>query len=290
MSETTQLQLLDFKHPRKPKKTKWRALARWHQSMCVLTTELWGALLTHETVVTAAKIEPFQCRSAFQQLPDDGFGVHFAVGASRFPSLFVFSRRQLHGLLADILNLEQTGWPEPRKFTRGEQSMLDLMFQRIADAISEAIPGPEATSCAFLGTFDKPERTRLFSQVDEVFVCELQIKSRFGTEPAYWLLPKTETEQLIGAELHEDEAEERGIHPGLASLAQRIQVDVVVELGHCDIAMSQVAQLAVGDVLVLDQPIHRPLTAYVSGERKWLGQPLRIGTRQGFEIGEMLAD
>lgn len=290
MTETTQLQLLDFNHPRKPRKTKWRALSRWHQSMCVLTSELWNALLSQPVTVSGANIEPLQYRSAVQQLPEDGIGVHFAIGSTKFPSLVVFSRRQLLGVLADILNIDGSAWPDVRSFTRAEQSMLVVMFQKIADSISDAIPGPEATPCSFLGTFDKPERTRLFAQVDEVFVCRIKIKSRFGDETAYWLLPRTETEQLIGEDLNEDEAEDRGVHPNLVSLAKRIHVDIVVELGQCDVSMSQVSQLSIGDVLVLDQPIHRPLTAYVSGEPKWLGQPLRIGSRQGFEVVQLISD
>lgn len=290
MTETTQLQLLDFSHPRKPKKTKWRVLSKWHQSMCMLLTESWNALLSQKMTIAPTKIEPFQCRAALQQIPDDTVGVHFEIGTSRFPSVVVFSRRQLHGVLADILNVAGDEWPEVRKFTRAEASMLTVMFQGIAQAVSEAIPGPEATTCAFVEMFDNPERTRLFSHVDQVFVCEISAESRFGDEKAFWLLPKIETEQLIGEELHEDDADDRGVHPNLVSLAQRINVDVVVELGQCDVTMSQVTQLSVGDVLILDQPIHRPLTASVSGEKKWLGQPLRVGPRQGFEVVQLISD
>lgn len=290
MTESTQLQLLDFNNPRKPQKKKWRALSKWHQSMCLLMTESWNVLLSQKMTVSPGSIEPNQCRTALQRFPDDAVGLHFTVGSTQFPSLMVFSRRQLQGVLADILNVEGDEWPEPKKFTRGEESMLHEMFRGIAEAISEAIPGPEATQCSYVGMFEKPERTRLFSQIEEVFVCEITVASRFGSETAFWLLPKMQTEQLIGEELHEDDVEDRGVHPNLVSLAHRIEVEIVVELGHCDISMSQVSQLSVGDVLILDQPIHRPLTATVAGERKWLGQPLRIGPRQGFEIVELISD
>jgi flagellar motor switch protein FliM len=290
MTDSDQVQLLDFSNPRKPKKTKWRVLSKWHQSMCMLMTEAWNVLLTQPMTIEPAKIEPFQCRRALFELPDNSVAIHLTIGTAQFPSVMVFSRRQLHGILADILNVAGESWPEAGKFTRAEESMLSVMFQDVARSISEAIPGPEATTCMFHGMFNNPERTRLFSAVEEVFVCEISAKSRFGDEPAFWLLPKKATEQLIGEELQEDEIEDRGIHPNLVSLAQRINVDVVVELGHCDITMSQVSQLAVGDVLVLDQPIHRPLTAYASGERKWLGQPLRIGSRQGFEVVQLISE
>lgn len=290
MTESTELQVLNFKNPRKPKKTKWRALSKWHQSMCTLMTESWNTLLSRKMSIKAVKVETFQCRTALLELPENAIGIHLAISQDRYPSLMVFSNRQLHGVLADILNVESEEWPEPGRFTRAEESMLGVMFQSAANAISEAIPGPEATTCVYMGMFEKPERTRLFAHVEDVFVGEISLTSRFGNETALWLLPKTETEQLIGEELHEDETEERRIHPNLVTLAQRIDVDVVIELGHCDITMSQVSQLAKGDVLILDQPINRPLTACVSGERKWLGQPMRMGSRQAFEIVQLISE
>lgn len=290
MTGTPQLELLDFKHPRKPKKTKWRALSRWHQSTCVLITESWNALLSKQITMEATIVEPMDCRAALQKLPDESMGLHFVLGANRFPSLMVFTRRQLHGVLADILDMPGEEWPEQRRFTRAEESMLSVMFQGLADAISDAIPGPEATSCMYVEMFDKPQRTRLYAQIDDLFLAEIKVTSRFGEETAYWLLPRVETVELIGHELHEEDPEERKVHPSLVSLAQRIEVDVVVELGKCDISMSQVTRLAAGDILVLDQSIHRPVTAQVAGESKWLGNPIRVGPRQGFEVVKVITD
>jgi flagellar motor switch protein FliM len=287
--ESAQLQRLDFSSPRKPPGTKWRALAKWHQGLCMLTAESWNVLLSHEVTISPTRSEPQQYRSALAKYPELARGVQLTIGPDEFPSLVVISQRQLHGLLADILNLPGTEWPPLRKFTRAEQAMLDVMMQKFAVAAGDGIPGPEATSCKFAGLLERPERTRLFAQINEVFVCEFEIKSRFGVETGCWLLPRRGTEELLGEEYPEEDPEVRGVHPTLESLARRIEVDVVVELGKCDIAMSQVAELSVGDVLILEQPIHRPLTAYVSGERKWLGQPLRVGTRQGFEVVELVS-
>ncbi|MEZ6123457.1 MAG: FliM/FliN family flagellar motor switch protein [Planctomycetaceae bacterium] len=290
MTDTQTPQLLDFNNPRKPRKTRWRVLSKWHQSICVLTTEAWNALLAHETTLSPSLMDPYQCRDALRRLPEDGIAVQFTIGPGAFPSLIVFPRRQLHGLLADILDLSGEDWPESRRFTRAEESMLNVMFQGLAHAISDGIPGPEATACLFVEMFDKPQRTRLFALIDELFVGEISITSRFGTETAWWLLPRKETEELIGKELQDEEVEERQEHPHLVSLTQRILVDVMIELGRCDVTMSQVADLAVGDVLILDQSIHRSLTGYIAGRPKLLGKPVRIGPRQGFEVAELIAD
>ena len=82
MTETAQLQLLDFNSPRKPRKQKWRALSKWHESMCVLSTESWNALLTQKMTIASAEIEPAQWRTALQKLPTDAVGLHFVIGSS----------------------------------------------------------------------------------------------------------------------------------------------------------------------------------------------------------------
>lgn len=290
MSDTQQLQLLDFTSPRKPRQRHWKALSKWHESMCVLTTEAWAALLVGDLKLAPGSIQPRQFRNAVTSFPADAVGVQFEIAAERMTSVLVFSRRQLHGLLADMLNVEGEEWPVARDFTRAEKSMLAVLYQALGGCVGDGIPGSEPTACHLIDTFSKPQRTRLYAQDDEVFVCEIVISSRFGEEPAYWLCPKSQTEQLLGEEAQEVEISERDVNPTLESLAERISVDVVVELGQCDVSMAQVGDLSIGDVLVLDQPISRPLPAYVAGERKWLGQPLRIGPRQGFEVVELVAE
>lgn len=290
MSDPPQLQVLDFTSPRKPRRRQWRALSRWHESLCILTTEAWSSLLNGEVILSPGAIQPHKFRNAVGQFPDECIAIQLEISSERLTSLVIFSKKQLHGLLADLLSIAGEEWPDIRDFTLAESSMLMVLFEAFSTSIANAIPGAEPTTCELLRTIDKPHRTRLFAQEDDVFVNEIEIKSRFGEDVAYWLTPKVRMEELLGEEAHEFDDRDHGIQPQLEALAERIEVDVVVELGQCDVTMSQVSELSVGDVLVLDQPIHRPLSAYVAGERKWLGQPLKIGPRQGFEIVELLFD
>jgi flagellar motor switch protein FliM len=70
----------------------------------------------------------------------------------------------------------------------------------------------------------------------------------------------------------------------LEQIALELPVDVVVELGRASLRMSEIAGLQVGDLIVLDQPIDRPLLSRVSGAPRWTGVPCRVGNRQAFDI------
>lgn len=288
MNEPQTFQLLDFTSPRRLRKEKWRALSKWHQNICLLTTEAWASLISHETVLSATRIEPFQRLEAVQRTPDDAVGVQLSIGPDQTPSLMIFSGKQLHGLLADVLDVPGTEWPTPAKFTPAEESILSVMFQRLASAVGDGIPGPEAIRCEFVSIVDRPRRTRLFSLIDELFVLEIGITSRFGEDTAFWMLPKKEVESLVGHEALEEEYDERPVQPAMIALTHRMPVTLVVELGTTNLSMAQMTQLGIGDVLVLDQSINRPIQACLAGTAKLTGRPVRVGIRQGFAVTEQV--
>ena len=181
-------------------------------------------------------------------------------------------------------------WPELRPFTPAELSILDVLMQGLATAIQDGIPGAEATPCEYVEIFEKPDRTRLFANVDEVFTSEIQITSRFGEETILWLLPKKETEHLLEDTQCPDDIEERPVNTKLIPLVHKVSTEIMVRLGGCRLTMSEISNLSVGDVLILDQSINRGLTGYVAGERKWMGKPVRVGPRQGYEVVDVVPD
>lgn len=284
MSESSRLKVLDFHRPRQPSVEAWRTLSAWHRRACTVAQEHWGALLARPVTLQPGEVEPMQYHQGLSCLPEQGLGVQLTMGERFLPSLIVFSAEQVQGLLADLLDLPGETWPDSKPLTSVERAMLELLFQKLAEAIGEAWPGEEPLECAFIETVDKPHRTRLFRPGSPFFVGRLTVQSRFGESPCFWLMPKEETEDLILEGVDTEQVSQPQPHPALQSLTERIPVSVIVELGRVALPMSQVAMLSVGDVLLLDQPIHKPLSARVENQFKWTGSPLRIGSRQAFEI------
>jgi flagellar motor switch protein FliM len=288
MTDAASHNLLDFSSPRRSPHAAARQLATWQANVCALVQDGWKGLLARPVELAPGQIDPQQHQVALGRLPEDGLGVYFSLSESLLPSMLCLPPRLVHGLLADLLDLPGDAWPAPRPLTSVEEAMLELLFQKFAEAIGEAWPDSHPLKCRYLETADKPQRTRLFATGSALLVARIKIRSRFGEEICSWLMLKEETERLLLEHFGDRLPEERTIHPGLAAMTERVPLEIVVELGRAELSMSQAAHLTVGDVLVLDQLAGRPLTAAVEGQVKWAGLPLRIGSRQAFEITQVL--
>lgn len=289
MNDSPVHSVLDFSSPRRPPTEALRQLSNWQHNVCAQVQDSWAGLLAHSIRLQAGKIEPQQHLPALSLLPEDGVGAYFSIGDSLLPSMVVFSSRQIQGFIADLLDMPGDQWPESAPLTAAEDSMLELLFQNIADAIGEAWPGAEPLKCQFLETTGKPQRTRLFPPGSALFCLQIKLTSRFGEETCSWLILKEETErlmlELLGAA---NEPEERRAHPDLLARTEKVPLKITVELGKVELRMSQASSLAVGDVLILDQFVSRPLVASLEGQPKWAGVPMRIGSRQAFEITQLI--
>lgn len=288
MTDAPQHSVLDFSSPRRPPTEALRQLSTWQANICAHAQDGWASLLAHPIRMQPGKIEPMQHLAALSRLPDEGIGVYFSIGESLLPSMLVFSARQVQGLVADLLDLPGDQWPEPTPLSAAEDSMLELLFAKVADAIGEAWPGAEPLKCSFLEMTTKPQRTRLFPLGSALFCMRIKLVSRFGEETCTWLILKEETEKLMLDHYRESEVEERGAHPDLLALTERVPLQITVELGKVELRMSQASSLAAGDVLILDQFVSHPLVARVAGQPKWAGVPLRIGSRQAFEVTHVI--
>ena len=69
-------------------------------------------------------------------------------------------------------------------------------------------------------------------------------------------------------------------------LVLEMPVEVNVRLGARKLEMRELANLKPGDILVLDQRINQPLTAFVEGVPKYVGWPGKLGNRRVFQVGK----
>src|SRR5690606_9259635 len=103
----------------------------------------------------------------------------------------------IQAFLADMLDLPGGKWPSPARATAVEDAMLELVFQKLSDAIGDGWPGDQRIACRFLETTHKPQRTRLFPVGSSLFALNMTVDSRFGEDPMVWLMLKEETEKLL---------------------------------------------------------------------------------------------
>jgi len=68
------------------------------------------------------------------------------------------------------------------------------------------------------------------------------------------------------------------------AVVRELPVEVVVDLGEVEVPLTQLAQLSVGDLLILNRRVSDPLTARVGGRAKFIGWPGKMGPRQAVHI------
>jgi len=280
----------DFHDPRRLAPAAWKALTQWTRDAFHLTQETWQPTLLSPVTIEVDGIDPLDLREAIGLSPNPGLGIHIRIGNAGLPGLLALSRRQALGLLADMLGERITEWPEPRDLTELEESLLGMLCQQFAHALSETWPGAKTVPATFDSCVDRPHRTRLFPPDATLIMARIRMKSRFGEEDAFWFLPTDEVEQLIRTEGSTAEAAPSGPSMILEELALDLPVSLVAELGRTQIKMSEIAALRAGDVIVLDQSISRSLPVYIGDRVKFRAQPGRVGARQALVIESSVGD
>ena len=286
--ENAPLEPLNFHLPRRPADALWEALQEWCSASATLVQEQWNQILTQPVQVALLDVTPVSYKEVSAAMTPGAMGVHLKLGRDRIPSIVVLTALHSQALLAALLDLPGNDWPEPRELTAIESSMLEVLFDRLAFAIGESVPGTHSIPCRYMECMLRPERTRILSPTAEYYLVQIDVRFRFGNQVAVWVLPRKEIDDLLEETPGEDETGHRAERRVLESLSHRIPMEVLFELGSIELPMSKALALTLGDVIVLDQSIHRPLVASLEGVPKWIGMPVRVGPRQAFEIRESI--
>lgn len=282
------LQTLDFHDPRRLGPVCARLLQRWQKDACEQVLEAWGVLFASPVQLRIAASDPVRYAEAMKSLPDPGVGLVLHLGMDETPTLLTFSNRLLLRLLEAMFGTPGEAWPEPRELTSLELTMADVLFQTLTDSLSEGWPGQMPLPLR-LGETCRPRRSRLFPSGTELVSVRWEITCGQGSEEMAWLLPREPLEELLEA----DPSNANGpvIDPNeelLTHVAEQLPVEVTVELGSATLSMSEIAELHVGDLVILDQSVNRPLIARIGDQPRWTGVPCRAAGQQALEIRSVI--
>jgi flagellar motor switch protein FliM len=284
MTASQELQTLDFQDPRRLGPTSSRVLQRWQKDACERILESWSAMLVHPVQMRTVSLGPVRYAEGLKSLPDPGLGLVLLVGPEEIPTLLTFSNGLLLRLLEATLGAPGEAWPEPRELTPLEFTMTEVLFQTLTEGLSEGWPGQDPLPLHVSETC-RPRRCRLFPTGTELVSVRWEITCGAGKEETVWLMPRESIEELLDVE--QTPGGVPAVDPNeelLASIATQLPVEVVVDLGSASLSMSEISELQVGDVVILDQAVARPLVARIGDQPRWSGVPCRVGGRQALDI------
>lgn len=267
-----------------------RPLAQWQDRMGVLAGEAWNRHLPSPVKWTRNRHEIATFAAVLEKLPDPGVGFVVSIGELQFPTFWAFSPKVALTLAAELIGNLEPDWPKPRSLSAVEESLIQLLINELCWALGEAWPGRQSIVCR-PGAFEpRIARSRLFGRTDKMIVTEFQLATRLGDTECHWVIPQIPFEQMTCDEWPQTPVDEelKSTAPGIERAAVALPITMAVQLGTAQLPVSQLADLNVGDVVVLDQFISDPVLADIHGAAKYRGFPGRIGTQRSFQIVDFL--
>ncbi len=187
-------------------------------------------------------------------------------------------------LVGTLLGDQAEEWPEEREMTPSEQSVGEFVVSTIMANLIDTWSGDTAVDLKVVDRESNLRRTKMFKPKEPFIVCRSTMTTPLGSGQWCWMLPHEFLSKLFGAVRGTSMASEAATRQQLESLARDMTTQVTIRLGGVQLSAPQLAELRVGDLVVLNQKTTEPLRAIVSGKPRFLGWPGRVGNRQAFEI------
>ncbi|MFK7738228.1 MAG: FliM/FliN family flagellar motor switch protein [Pirellulaceae bacterium] len=185
-------------------------------------------------------------------------------------------------LVAELLAFGEDDKVSEGPLTAIEQSLVTLCLQSLASAFTDAWMGREALPIVAGDLVKDPRKSRLFRAKDLITKATVNVQLKTGSFKINWLLPKQKTCDLLESVVDRREKGEPDVLS--AEMVQKVPVELITALGKASLPMAQLSTLEAGQLLMLDQRIDQPITAYVDQRPFYECWPGRLGGQQALQV------
>lgn len=278
-------QLFDFRKAGYIDESLSRQIRQWAVRAAKLFQERWHDLAPTEIGVVPPQpvTQPFATFLDSFQAPTIGCPLQFP--SQNLATMLAVSQADLLALILEILCDTPETKPEARVLTPVETELSQLVLETFANAISEAWPEKETLPFQ-LGELDfMPHRSRMYTGNEFMVVVNFSIQALAGAVLVQWAMPRATMATAL-APFIEKQNDQGTHHPREA--VQNIPLEVVFSLGKAQLSMSELTQLSVGDIVILDQRIDEPIAGLIDDNPIYKGWPGRMGADQVFKISRII--
>lgn len=284
--------LYDFRKAGRIEESAGRYLRTWLTRTSASLQQRWSEIC--KTPITVAPEPLFaQAFSGFQEGCDPvSFGATMQLelgqpGTGSLQSQLLVSQVDMLALVLELLSEDLESKPELRELTSIELNLSELLMEQLSASLAESWLQKEQLQYKS-GQLDRnPQRCRLFAPSEPVIVAGLSVQAKGGKSLFQWVLPRAGLTAAVKELLGEPQRKEPPKPANLRSLLSEIPVDLVVKLGGTSVGMDELRELRPGTIIVFDQAIGSPLTAFLEDQPLFLGWPGRQGTKQAFQVAEI---
>jgi flagellar motor switch protein FliM len=265
-------------------------LTGWFGAALHLAAKAWQREVPFALEAQLAELDTFRWADALARVTDGQLGYRLPIAGNRLPSLLVLPRPLLLALVGGLLGETGEQLPEDRELTPVEQSLAEYFLQNLwVPFFKETWPAVVQVIWEWPQPEPNPQCSRIVPADTSVVVFTCVLRGPFGEASCSWLFPKKGLAELLGAE-PSDAPPADGAEARVEALVRNLPMDFVVVLGRVEISLAQLAELQVGDVILLNQRVGEPLSALVGEEPKFLGWAGRSGSSTAFRIESVIGE
>lgn len=263
-------------------------MARWLGRSNVLLGEFFGALSVAAEFRFDESLTEFPADS-LSRWSDKSLGFGTRLVGSESAALIALPNPLLQELVGRLIGDPPNKRPAERELTPAESSVAEFVVETIVKSLNESWQDDKAIELQPGEPEPNLRRTKLFRPTEPIVVCRSTVTTSLGESKWCWMMTGDYLSTLFGLP-------SRSVRPAgdgssrrqLEQLILEMRTELEVRLGSVQLTGPELAQLRVGDVVVLDQRVSEPLRASIRGEPKFLGWAGRAGNRQAFEVASVV--
>lgn len=286
MSEPT-YQVYDFAASARVDRPLSLALRRWLDKYAERFVEQYANFSSTEIDAEALLVDAESFESLQNKWDDPAFCAEIQFQDNEFSGMLVATRVEMIKLLMDILGNTVEGETEDRELTSVEYSLCEMVFEQAASTLAESWPEQEPLIQHLQPLDLEPAHSRLFPPDQMLLKSGLLLKLPGTSVSLQLLLPKAEAAKLLNVTTRAPAARNPASRLDPNQIAQ-INVEVSAGLGSTDLPMTELAAMSIGDIIVLDQSIEKPLTLFANDEPAFEAWPGRCEQHQAMQITSSL--
>jgi flagellar motor switch protein FliM len=185
--------------------------------------------------------------------------------------------------------------PSPRAPTDIETALISKLVDRHLVALEEAWRTVYPVSLSFVGTETNPEFAQVVPANEMVVLITMDIGIGDLSGIMSLAIPYSLLEPIVNhlsaqrffvKKKAENDLEKEYVYQHVLNVIVNLQVC----LGHMQIPLKDLVNLRVGDTLLLDRKVNRPLEVKVEKKQKFLGIPGRVGKNLAIKINDLMRE